>query len=1630
MQSDLSDSDRTFLPSSTELDGGITSTTASERMFPPASSESLSHELRHKQNNRDQKAVSTHITFVPDTPPLEDLPPSTSAAATIFPSRVLRPRHTVQPEPSKATSPVLSISSENEKHSPRKKRRRILQRVVADSSDSEVPAAITHSRIRLEDTRKDREAPRKLKSSVRAEQDPSITDATTHGTEPHSKTAKVLRLSIVKASCNTSMDESNLSASSEEDFEPISMRLRIKHRTQVDKKSSRQEDDWNDMFSSKQSQSSGSYVEERSGQTQSHKKKKRECSLESSEDDGEWTTSLNKVQSKNSNQRASTVKTSEAHEEDRHADAPSRMNKSQKGGETKDNGVVSKEQFEYSHSMFGEKYTRETRNTASLTRKGREGSEESDESASYERLLTKVQLKNKVKTALTMETSQADKEPKCPNCSRCGKRLKHPWSKRCSDCGQKAPAKKSSVFSCPVCHHSISNKAATSCTHCSYKFIPDSPRGGIHPVPSAVEGHQVGSSATATSNKIASNTTQSPGQKEDLSSTLESPKKNQTIQFDDELPSNITLTQSAGQSGIFPSTTRIQTRRRELESENELASTTALSFERKEAASSLGGRPKRRQGIQSEDELASNTTQSPEETEDLSSTKDSPKKRQPSTITVTQSSREKENLPNQSQREQSVDELASNVTVTQSTRQMKYLSLAKIQIERPGVESDDKLAPNTTPIPRRKEDLPSTGERPKTWKGIQFDNQSTLNIPVTQSPSEMERPNKRKRVLSGDDVTSNITVTQSPRQKKDLPSTTGMQAKKQRVESDVEPTSNITVTQSPRQKKDLPSTTGTQAKKQRVESDVEPASNITVTQSHRQKKDLPSTTGTQAKKQRVESDVEPASNITVTQSPRQKKDLPSTTGTQAKKQRVESDVEPTSNITVTQSPRQKKDLPSTTGTQAKKQRVESDVEPASNATVTQSTRQTEGLPSTTNKPKRRRGVPSVASNTTVTQNSTQKHVKKRRGVHSGDLASVTATQSPRQEVVLSTRGRPRKKRKVQFDDVSPTNIIDRSTRQKKGVLLRRGRPSKQQRVESDNDSASNVNVTHSTKQKKGVLSTRGRPRGRPRKNQRVHFDDDLPSNVTVTQNTSQKGDVRSARGRPKKKRQRNAPDSEFDRSRVPQHILSSSCFLAPQPTQSVVHLPEPAEDGLESEVYGIETVNLENDCVISLQPEFSVEEPIQTSIGVSTKQTDPATSELFSETEAPGERDDFLKELSEYGTHPDLEPAAGPLSPFDELLLSTANLGHSSGEGLWVTNSATPGKVSPLGSNQLLWKDYEEEVLKVTGNNLSSGEGNGEEYSGSTDSADEDCLSEHAAVSIWAHSSEPTRHNRTCTQSKALTIPGQYHQATTHTKENIKLSSRTTLFNVRKAPQKSAMSHSSFKRPPPSESVVEEEAISAQGSVKVAKNGRKRKLESTESSSGNETDSLAPIQVGARLYSPNSPTIYHLLMRKPATGEEERLEQASRHRDRERPTTRKKITEKGQHMTTAARKAGVRNSNEKAALAKENHEPLHLDVTLEDEDSEDQNSQKTLFQDTTDSGSEDNIIHPLTSEHSQPETVNLIDEEVENTQMCTQYDYAPLEKIAYASESETVVSDSTASCSPVYDKTPYLPRLYTFRKRH
>ena len=92
--------------------------------------------------------------------------------------------------------------------------------MVADSSDSEVSAPITRSRIRLEETRKDREAARRLKSFVQAEQHPSITDANTHDTKPRFVTAKGFRLTIEKASCIKSVEESSSSASSDEESQP------------------------------------------------------------------------------------------------------------------------------------------------------------------------------------------------------------------------------------------------------------------------------------------------------------------------------------------------------------------------------------------------------------------------------------------------------------------------------------------------------------------------------------------------------------------------------------------------------------------------------------------------------------------------------------------------------------------------------------------------------------------------------------------------------------------------------------------------------------------------------------------------------------------------------------------------------------------------------------------------------------------------------------------------------------------------------------------------------------------------------------------------------------------------------------------------------------------------------------------------------------------------------------------------------------------------------------------------------------------------------------------------------------------------------------------------------------------
>ena len=911
------------------------------------------------------------------------------------------------------------------------------------------------------------------------------------------------------------------------------------------------------------------------------------------------------------------------------------------------------------------------------------------------------------------------------------------------------------------------------------------------------------------------------------------------------------------------------------------------------------------------------------------------------------------------------------------------------------------------------------------------------------------------------------STTPIPGQEKDLPSAGERPMRRQRIQFNHRLASNVTVTQSPGQREDLPSTRRSPRKRKRVLSDNEVASNVTVTQSPGQKEDLPSTRRSPRKRKIVLSDNEVASNVTVTYSPGQKEDMPSPTRMQAKKQRIE----------------QMEDLASTTRMQTKKLRVQSDVELTSSPTDAQYQKQTEDLPSRKDKPKRRRGVKSddeVASNVTVTQNSTRKDVpsaegspKKGRAVRSDVLASVTATQSPKQKDVRSTKERAGKKTNIQLDDVLPPNIIfTRSARQNNGAQSTRGRQNKRQRVKSDNDSTSNIIVTPSTMQEEGAQSTRRSPRksqsddlasnvavtrstrqkegtpqtsGRPRKRQRVHFDDD----TTVIQSTRQEGDVQSARERPKKrqrvrfhnasdsgnskqmKRQRNAPDCKLDRSRVLQDMLNSSCFLSPQPTQSEIRLSEPAENELESEVDGIETVNLENDCIISVQPECLVEEPTGVAMK-SRKQTCPATPELFSAPGAPGERNDFIKEgtqASEHETREYPEPVAVRLSPFDEQLLSTASPQCSAGEDLQATHLASPGKVPSPESHQLPWKDYDKEVLKGTGNGLRSVEaprGNSDEYSGYADSAGEGCLSEHTTASVWVRS---IRHSGTSTQSKARTKTGQYHQAVTRTK-NIKLPGHTKLFNVRKAPQKSAMSHSpttsNKAREVSSERIIKEKNVSARKSAKVSQTvdcRKKRKLENTESSSGNETDSLAPIQVGAILYSPNVDTKQPLLMSKPATGAEER--QASRH---ERLTTREKITEKGQHTTASPRKGGVYNSNEKTALVKENCEPLRLNVTFKDEDTECQKSQ-SFFHDATDSGSEDSTVHPLTSEHSQPETVNLIDEEVENTQAYTQYDYAPLEKVAYASESETVVSDSTASYSPVYPRKPSLPKIYAFRRR-
>ena len=1460
----MSESDQTLLPvaSSTEVDvDGITSTTASEGMFPPASSESPSckarHKVKRKQNHRGQKSVSTHVTSVPDTPPLDNMAPSTSAVATIFPSRVLRPRRTAQAEPRKPTSPVPSTSSDSENYTPRRRRRRRLQRVVADSSDSEVSAPITRSRIRLEETRKDREAARRLKSFVQAEQHPSITDANTHGTKPRSVTAKGFRLTIEKASCIKSVEESSSSASSDEESQPVSMRLRLRRHTQTGKNSSRSEDNVNGVVSNKQSQSSDSKEE---SQPVSMRLRLRHHTQvgKTAEDDVNGVVSNKQSQSSDSEEESQPVS---MRLRLRHH---TQVGKTGSYPEDDVNGVVSNKQSQSSDSEEESQPVSMRLRLRDHTQTGKTGSYPEDDV-------------NGVVSNKQSQSSDSEEESQPVSMHL---RLRHH-----TQMGKNSSRSEDDV------NGAVSNKQSQS------------------------------------SDSEFSEQTQSHMQEESSSESSEDGKE------------------------WTPSLSEVQSKNSNLKDET-----------RRIAALKQKGR--KGVGI------------SGEEDESISSECSSSK--------VQSNQKVKTAL----------------MMKTSSPGKEVKCSRCGTSLKRPLTKHCRECASSTTPIPGQEKDLPSAGERPMRRQRIQFNHR----------------------------LASNVTVTRSPGQREDLPSTR----------------------RSPRKRK-------------RALSDNEVASNVTVTQSPGQKEDLPSTRRSPRKRKIVLSDNEVASNVTVTYSPGQKEDMPSPTRMQAKKQRIE----------------QMEDLASTTRMQTKKLRVQSGVELTSSPTVAQYQRQMEDLPSRKDKPKRRRGVKSddeVASNVTVTQNSTRKDVPSAEGSpkkgQADILASVTATQSPKQKDVRSTKERAAKKTNIRLDDVLPPNIIfTRSARQNNGAQSTRGRQNKRQRVESDNDSTSNIIVTPSTMQKEGAQSTRRSPRksqsdddlasnvavtrstrqkegtpptsGRPRKRQRVHFDDD----TTVIQSTRQEGDVQSARERPKKrqrvrfhnasdsgnskqmKRQRNAPDCKLDRSRVPQDMLNSSCFLSPQPTQSEIRLSEPAENELESEVDGIETVNLENDCIISVQPECLVEEPTGVAVK-SRKQTCPATPELFSAPGAPGERNDFIKEgtqASEHETREYPEPVAVRLSPFDEQLLSTASPQCSAGEDLQATHLASPGKVPSPESHQLPWKDYDKEVLKGTGNGLRSVEaprGNSDEYSGYADSAGEGCLSEHTTASVWVRS---IRHSGTSTQSKARTKTGQYHQAVTRTK-NIKLPGHTKLFNVRKAPQKSAMSHSpttsNKAHEVSSERIIKEKNVSARKSAKVSQTvdcRKKCKLENTESSSGNETDSLAPIQVGAILYSPNVDT--KQLMSKPATEAEER--QASRH---ERLTTREKITEKGQHTTASPRKGGVYNSNEKTALVKENCEPLRLNVTFKDEDNECQKSQ-SFFHDATDSGSEDSTVHPLTSEHSQPETVNLIDEEVENTQAYTQYDYAPLEKVAYASESETVVSDSTASYSPVYPKKPSLPKIYAFRRR-
>lgn len=395
-----------------------------------------------------------------------------------------------------------------------------------------------------------------------------------------------------------------------------------------------------------------------------------------------------------------------------------------------------------------------------------------------------------------------------------------------------------------------------------------------------------------------------------------------------------------------------------------------------------------------------------------------------------------------------------------------------------------------------------------------------------------------------------------------------------------------------------------------------------------------------------------------------------------------------------------------------------------------------------------------------------------------------------------------------------------------------------------------------------------------------------------------------------------------------------------------------------------------------------------------------------------------------------------PTSPFDQILL---NKSHPTREEVVPATAGTismpvTAESSYRRSKRLLQKEFEKKSQAFTsGASTSSGipqrrpkatsmvlqsstiltDGNDERHS-------ENVTATTSSGTDSPITGRPPRYKRFASKksrsnSKAGTRKGKRHLAAARKapeSRKSKLSGHTTLYSITTVENHSpapAPSANKVPRIPPSEdatihtihtSLAEEDDITQDSDEvnQVSQYERQQKLTSTDSDSGGDTDTSAPARKRAKLSSSTQ--------------------------DHEYPLQKQQLTKRSRAQGKLENAVGWKRHTTRRWKYAPSVVVAKVNLGQETKRKGESRSQISYPSD----GAVANL------EHSQPETINLIDEEVECTQNGTQENYGPLEKMAYETflsdqETETVVSDSTASLSPIFLKKPSLPNLYGFRKR-